>query len=223
MKPSMVASYDWLEQEYQQRNPEHQQPHIALIDGQVSFAHEMQKRFDSHGNYVEILDILHAAGYVWDAAKIVYKKAELQQFCARHCIEQLLQGKVDDVILLFKVLEEGHELKGSAVKKMQTVIGYLQNNRYRMKYNEYLSKGYPIASGVIEGACRHVVKDRMERSGMRWSIEGAEALLKLRCIIINEEMQSYMDFHIKQENQRLYPKVANDDNFEKIQIVSMAA
>jgi len=220
MKPSMKASYDWLEQEYQQRNPHHQHPHIALIDGQVSLAHEMQKRFESHGNYVEILDILHVAGYAWDAAKTFYTEEKLQRFYAHYCIKNILQGKVDQVITSLKLLKEKQGLKGKKVKKIHTVEVYFSNNRYRMKYNEYLSKGYPIASGVIEGACRSVVKDRMERSGMRWSIEGAESLLKLRCIDINGEWQTYMNFHIQQENQRLYPKAANDEKIQSLLLIA---
>jgi hypothetical protein len=220
MKPSMKASYDWLEQEYQHRNPHHQQPHIALIDGQVSLAHEMQKRFKSHGNYVEILDILHAAGYAWDAAKTFHTEEKLQRVYAHYCIKNILQGEVNQVIASLKFLKEEQGLKGEKAKKIQTVEVYFSNNRYRMKYKDYLSKGYPIASGVIEGACRSVVKDRMERSGMRWSIEGAESLLKLRCIEINDEWQTYIDFHIQQENQRLYPKAANDENSQNSLLIA---
>ena len=80
-----------------------------------------------------------------------------------------------------------------------------------MRYDQYLQAGYPIASGVIEGACRHVVCDRMERSGMRWVRSGAQAMLGLRCIGIHREWDPFMAFHIERENQRLYPlKAAND-------------
>jgi len=137
MKPSMKASYDWLEQEYQQRNPHHQRPHIALIDGQVSLAHEMQKRFESHGNYVEILDILHVAGYAWDAAKTFHTEEKLQRFYAHYCIKSILQGEVDQVIASLQFFKEEQGLKGKKAKKIQTVTVYFSNNRYRMKYNDY--------------------------------------------------------------------------------------
>lgn len=222
MTPSMDAMYDWLEDEYKQRNPKHQQPHVALIDGQVSLAQAMQARFAEHDNYVEILDILHVAGYVWDAAKALYDKEKIQHFCAYFCMEKVLNGKASDVIYLLETLEEERELSKTDRSKLHSTKVYLSNNLHRMHYDKYLAAGYPIASGVIEGACRHVVKDRMERSGMRWTIEGAEALLKLRCLAINEEWQDYMDFHVKQESQRLYPcEAANDD--EHVQIMPIAA
>ena len=71
------------------------------------------------------------------------------------------------------------KLRGSRRKTMREVIGYFDRNRGRMRYDEYLAAGYPIGSGVIEGACRHLVKDRLERSGMRWHPDGAQAMLDL--------------------------------------------
>ena len=85
------------------------------------------------------------------------------------------------------------------------MCGYFTAHRQRMKYNEYLARGYPISTGVIEGACRHLVKDRMERSGMHWTLAGAQAMLALRCVAINEQWQRFTQFHIQQENERLYP------------------
>ena len=71
--------------------------------------------------------------------------------------------------------------------------------------HEYLAKGYPIGSGVVEGACRHLVKDRMEQTGMRWEVEGAQAVLSLRAIYINEDWDSFHTTRIEQEQQALYP------------------
>ncbi len=75
-----------------------------------------------------------------------------------------------------------------------------------MCYDEYLEAGYPIASGVIEGACRHLVKDRMERSGMRWTIDGAQAMLDLRSTSINDQWSAFWAYRIKAETKRLHPK-----------------
>ena len=74
-----------------------------------------------------------------------------------------------------------------------------------MQYDEYLRAGYPIATGVIEGACRHVIKDRMERAGMRWKVPGAQAMLQLRAIRTNGDWRTFQDGRIKHENARLYP------------------
>ena len=70
-----------------------------------------------------------------------------------------------------------------------------------MRYDQYLACGYPIASGVIEGACRHVVKDRLERTGMNWIIPGAQAMLELRCIYLTEQWDAFVEFRITKETE----------------------
>ena len=74
-----------------------------------------------------------------------------------------------------------------------------------MHYDEYLKSGYPIVSGIIEGTCLHLIKDRMERSGMQWSIIGAQAMLNMRSIAINNDEKEFAKFRMKKENERLYP------------------
>ena len=81
-----------------------------------------------------------------------------------------------------------------------------------MDYGNYLKMGYPIASGVIEGACRNVVVDRMENSGMRWVINGAKSMLALRCIHLNGDWDHFMNFYIQQEQDTLYPHKSIDQS-----------
>ncbi|MDQ2693835.1 MAG: ISKra4 family transposase, partial [Pseudomonadota bacterium] len=76
-------------------------------------------------------------------------------------------------------------------------------------YDRYLAAGYPIASGVIEGACRHVVNDRLERTGMNWTLPGAQAMLALHGVAINDQWDEFMTYRIAQETARLYPYAAN--------------
>ena len=78
-----------------------------------------------------------------------------------------------------------------------------RNRKYR-KYDEYLRQGLPIASGCVEGACKNLIKDRMERSGMRWSLEGAEAMIQMRSLYLSGDLDDYWDFHLEQEARRLY-------------------
>jgi hypothetical protein len=96
-------------------------------------------------------------------------------------------------------------LRGAKAKRLRVLCGYLKKNVGRMRYDVYLSKGYPIASGVIEGACRHYVKDRMERSGMRWSKPGAQAMLDVRSEYLNGDWEAFQAFRIQHEAERLYP------------------
>ncbi len=111
------------------------------------------------------------------------------------------------------------KLSKKRLEELERICGYFENNRHRMAYNEYLEAGYPIASGVIEGACRHVVKDRMERSGMRWILDGAHAMLGLRCIHLSGSWEEFTRFRIKRETERLYPGyAANDEACECFQV-----
>ena len=88
------------------------------------------------------------------------------------------------------------------------MIGYYENNRRHMKYDEYLAAGYPIGSGVAEGACRHLVKDRMERTGMRWRRTSAQAMLHLRAIYLNGDWNAFIESHILREQEELYSQAA---------------
>ena len=97
------------------------------------------------------------------------------------------------------------ERSGSKKKTLRDVCGYLEKNLERMRYDAYLAAGYPIASGVIEGACRHLVKDRMERAGMHWTAAGAQAMLDLRSVFVSGQWEEYQSYRIELETQRLYP------------------
>ena len=77
------------------------------------------------------------------------------------------------------------KLSGTRRRVLASAIEYLENNRDHMRYDEYLAAGYPIGSGVAEGACRHLVKDRMDITGARWGLDGAEAVLKMLAVVSN--------------------------------------
>ena len=96
-------------------------------------------------------------------------------------------------------------LFGAKRKTLCGVADYLHRNRARMRYDEYLAKGWPIASGPVEGACKNLIKDRMERSGMRWTEEMAEAIVQLRAIYLSGDFDRYWSFHIARDQQRLHP------------------
>ena len=103
----------------------------------------------------------------------------------------LLEGKVRYVVGGLRQMMTKRDLKGTRRKTVREVAGYFERNCARMKYDEYLAAGYPIGSGVAEGACRHLVKDRLERTGMRWHPDGAQAMLNLRATYLNGEWESF--------------------------------
>lgn len=221
MAPSYAGIFGWLADEQRQRNPTGQQPVVVLMDGQKSLWRGAEQAFEGVA-YVEVLDLIHALGYVWEAAELFYPghakgpglallKRQRLKFVKQQA-ERLLNGQVQTVIRSLGV--QSHRLSAAKCEQLADIIGYFSNNAARMQYDHYLQAGYPIASGVIEGACRHIVCDRMERSGMRWVMAGAKAMLGLRCIGINQDWDAFMNFHIERENQRLYPvSAANEETF----------
>ena len=153
-----------------------------------------------------ILDIFHVLERLWQAAHCFHPEGseEARAFVTDRLL-RLLRGEVGYVIGGLKQMATKQKLKGSRAKQLSGVIGYLERNRRFMRYDEYLAAGYPIGSGVAEGACRHLVKDRMERSGMRWCVPGAQAMLDLRAVYINGDWDGFQEHRIEQERRRLYP------------------
>ena len=213
LKPAYEEIFGWLAKEHRQRNPQGRRPGVLLMDGQISLW-EAGDEYLAQASVIEILDLLHATSYVWKAAAVLHPGVEAQRLIGfvKTRVARILNGEVNAVIRGFKAMGTRNGLSGKRLKKLQTICGYFENNAQRMRYDEYLAAGYPIATGVIEGACRHVIKDRMERSGMRWTLPGAQAMLGLRCTYLNGDWEDYMNFHIQRENHRLYPwRAANDE------------
>ena len=118
----------------------------------------------------------------------------------------MLSGiSAESVIRSLRRLAADRGLNGVKKKAMRRLCRYFAKNRTRMRYDEYLREGYPIASGVIEGACRHLIKDRMERAGMHWTRSGAQAMLDLRSVWIGGQWETFQEQRIERATRRLYP------------------
>jgi len=200
-----AAMFGWLADEVFGRNPEGLKMLIHLTDGEECLR-TTRDVFQEDVAMVDILDLLHATSRVWRASRLLgyTGEAEREKF-VRERIHWILQGNVTSVIASFRSLSTRRGVTGKRQKELQKICNYFEKNAYRMRYDEYLAKGYPIASGVIEGACRNVVKDRMERTGMSWVIEGAQAMLSLRCVWLCDSWEEYQAFRIERETQRLHP------------------
>ena len=134
---------------------------------------------------------------------------------------QLLRSEVEGVI---EYLEREAAGYGSwRREQLRQVAGYFRRNVARMDYGRSLALGWPIASGVIEGACRHVVKDRLEGTGMRWTRPGAEALLGLRSVYVNQDWEDYHSFHRKRVYRRRYGQAAQVYDLAEEQAMKWAA
>src|SRR3954447_5518355 len=203
-----VSLFLWLADELCRRNPEGAKPGVFLSDGERAL-HDRQGEYLPEG-VTCILDLPHVMERLWKVAWCLFEegtqKAQAEQWVEDR-LRMLLDGKVGYVIGGLRQTLTKRKLKGTRRKTVREVIGYFDRNRGRMRYEEYLAAGYPIGSGVIEGACRHLVKDRLERAGMRWHPDGAQAMLDLRATYLNGEWDAFWSDHVEQEDDRLYRKL----------------
>ena len=190
--------------ECHERDPARKKTWVCLMDGERQLW-KLQEEWFSRA--IGILDLFHALKRLWKVAHCFHaeESPEARAFVTHH-LQLLLEGKVGYVLRHFRQLLP--KLKGEKQKTLASVITYYENNQEHMRYDEYLSAGYPIASGVIEGACHHFVKDRMEQAGMRWELEGAQAMLSLRAIFLNGQWDAFLTYRIAKEQQRLYGEPA---------------
>ena len=202
---SIEVVFDWLWWEFAQRNPGLRRPTVCLCDGQEALWQACAEAI-LDPDRVEILDLLHVTPRLWQAAKLLYgeKSQDVLPF-VRQRVAQVLAGKVETVIRGLRRLAADRGLKGAKKKAIRRIGRYFAKNRQRMRYDVYLRQGYPIASGVIEGACRHLIKDRLERAGMHWTRAGAQAMLDLRSVWIGGQWEAFQEQRIERATRRLYP------------------
>ena len=213
-QPAVDEIFGWMAVEAEQRNPSGEKPLVLLMDGQISLWDAALAYLPADA--IEILDLLHVTPRLWKAAYLFHPKgsASAAQF-VRQRVERILWGQVRSVVIGLRRMATLSGLTGRKRKRLERICAYFENNRHRMQYHEYLAAGYPIATGVIEGACRHLVKDRLERAGMQWVLEGAQAMLDLRSIHLGGQWDEFQAFRIQKEKERLYPhaQLANDEEW----------
>ncbi len=196
------AVFDWLARELQQRDPHEKRTVVAIMDGENKLR-DLQELNISRA--IGILDIWHVTEYLYDLAYCFYRDGskEAEAFVETY-LRKLLEGKVNRVIGGIRQMATKRDLPPSKWDKVEDCLTYFAARSEYMKYDEYLAAGYPIGSGVVEGACRHLVKDRMERAGMRWRIASAQAILSLRAIYVNDDWETFHADRIQTEQWKLY-------------------
>ena len=195
--------FGWFAEQVKLRNPRRRKKVVCVMDGERAL---WKKLLALVPGVVCILDLFHVLERLWQAAHCFHPEGsdEAKAFVTDRLL-RLLRGEVGYVIGGLKQMATKQRIKGSRAVQLRAVIGYLERNRRFMHYDEYLAAGYPIGSGVAEGACRHLVKDRMERTGMRWRIPGAQAMLNLRAVYLNGHWDAFQNHRIKEERRKLYP------------------
>lgn len=190
--------------EARHRDPKGEKTWVALVDGnetQLSLLGAIAKRFAV--TLIVVIDIIHVLEYLWKAAFALHGRGspDVEAWVTERFL-QVLKGRAVQVAAGIRRSATKRQLSEQQRGPMDDCAGYLLKYQDYLRYDKYLAAGLPIATGVIEGACRHLIKDRMDLTGARWSLKGAEAVLRLRALRSSGDFEEYWRFHEAQEHQR---------------------
>jgi len=184
-------------QEAAKRDPERKKRWVVLVDGAEHQLDCVKRCIREAGvEVVVIVDIIHVIEYLWGAANAFFGEGENPaEDWVNERLYRLLCGGVSDVAAGMRRSATKRGLSPSQREPIDRCANYLLNHQEYLRYDEYLAAGFPIATGIIEGACRYLVKDRMDITGARWCLAGAEAVLRLRAIRASGDFDEYWAFH----------------------------
>jgi hypothetical protein len=188
------------------RDPGHLRTWIALVDGDIYQLGLFQAAAAARGiTLVILVDFIHVLEYLWKAAWCFHPPRDpaMEDWVTAQALD-ILHGRTPEVIARIARLAADHPPRpgGEHAKVIRKTLHYLTAKQPYLDYPAALAAGWPIATGVIEGACRHLVQDRMGITGARWGLEGAQAMLWLRAIAASGDTDAYWNWHIQQEHQR---------------------
>jgi hypothetical protein len=210
--PTEVIAHAFLDAS--SRDPQRRRRWVVLLDGHVEQLARVTAAARRHRQPVTIvLDLIHVLEYLWKAAYVFYAEGspDAEQW-VRERLLWLLGGDVGQVIASIRRTATRRALPPATRKPADTCANYLERYKAYLRYDRYLAAGLPIATGVIEGACRYLVRDRMERTGARWSLAGTEAILRLRSLRASHDWDAYWRYHEEQELARNHvAKYANGE------------
>ncbi|MBO0798093.1 MAG: ISKra4 family transposase, partial [Blastocatellia bacterium] len=200
------------------RDPQLTKQWVALVDGDESQLKAMKQAAKKYGvSLVIILDIIHVLEYLWKAAFVFHKEGTPAAECwVKERLARILRGESSLVAAGMRRSATLNKLDEKQREPVDDCANYLLKYADYLYYDQYLAKGYPIATGVIEGACRYVVKDRMEITGARWSLQGAEDVLRLRSLRASGDLDQYWEFHLRQEYERNHVKKYKDSRVPSV-------
>jgi hypothetical protein len=199
----IAAAFD----EAEARNPGHLRTRVVLVDGAEHQLNLIRAEAARRGVTIHIIiDIIHVLEYLWGATWSFHEAGDpsAEDWAAVKALA-VLAGDSDRAAQEITAEADAAGLEASRRTGADACVRYLGNKREFLHYDQALEAGWPIATGVIEGACRHLIADRLSLSGSRWGLNGAEAVLTLRAVISNGDFEEYWRFHLACEHQRLYP------------------
>jgi hypothetical protein len=195
------------------RDPEQKRRWVILVDGGTHQLAQVERMAANMGvEVVIIVDFIHVLGYLWKAGKALVGPDHdaIDAWVERHSL-RILQGKVRGVAGGMRCSATKKKLNGAERKAVDKCADYLLKYQYYLAYDQCLEQGMPIATGVIEGACRSLVKDRMDITGARWGLEGGDGVLQLRALRNSGDLDEYLDFHNNRELHRNHLRLFDDD------------
>jgi len=223
LKRSRASIMEEIIADAKRRDPDQQKAWVVVMDGALCLWNAVALVLGSI-RWTGVLDIIHVVEYLWKVGNCLYgeKTKESEKWVYDHLLA-ILRGRIGRVIGgLKQILTKGENtLKQRQKDAISDAITYFENHKQWMKYDEYLEAGYPIGSGVVESSCGHTVKGRMEGTGRRWSVPGAEAMLLLRSVYTSGDWEEYWNTFRKLEAERLHSEtssileVADDYRIEK--------
>lgn len=200
-KDSFISN---VNEEMKRRDPDGGKIHVVVTDGERALQIRVLRTIK---DATLVLDLLHVLEKLWTVGHALHGEgSDKAEDFVRDRALRILRGQVSQVVKGLRQSVTKRKLTGNKRKQLQSAASYFYKNKTRMRYNDYLAKGLPIASGSVEGACKNLIKDRMERSGMRWGREMAEAMVKMRAAYLSGDFDQYWDYHVAQDQKRLYQK-----------------
>jgi hypothetical protein len=203
----IAAAFD----EAEARDPGHLRTWIVLVDGAEHQLNLIRAGAARRGITIHIvIDLIHVLEYIWKAAWSLHDAGDpaAEDWVAAKALSVLAGGSARASEEITAEADSAG-LAGSRRAGANACVRYLDARQEFLRYGQALEAGWPIATGVIEGACRHLIADRLDIGGARWGLDGAEAVLTLRAVISNGDFEKYWRFHLAREHQRLYPGTAH--------------
>jgi len=198
---------DVLEEAFQEalrRDPDRRKSWVSVVDGDEHQLDILENLAEQYGVQLTIIiDIVHVLGYLWKAGHAFEPQGsgELEHWVLDR-LGRVLEGRASQVAAGMRRSATMRSLRKSRRAPVDTCANYLLKYKDYLAYDQYLAAGFPVGSGVIEGACRHLVKDRLDLTGARWRLAGAEAVLRLRALRSSQDFEEYWGFHEACEHDR---------------------
>lgn len=190
----------------QRRDPTHHRTWVALVDGAKHQIDRIQAEARARQvNVTIVCDFIHVLEYLWSAAWSFFNEGDpAAEKWVREKALAVLNGQASTVAAAIRRKATTLGLDPRTRHNANRCADYLLAKRDYLNYPHALAAGWPIATGIIEGACRHLVKDRLDLTGARWGLHGAEAILKLRALRSNGDFEQYWTFHLNNELHQVH-------------------